>query len=96
MSDNGVFHRSPQVVFQSLGEGEDGVLLHLETAGYFSLNPLGVLIWQLLEQPAGLEAIVDGVRQAVDDAPPGLRTDVENFLGELLARELLTRDTTTS
>ena len=67
-----------------------------ETAGYFSLNPLGVLIWQLLEQPAGLDTIVEGVRLAVDDAPPSLRTDVEQFLDELLARELLTRDTATS
>ena len=96
MNDIGVFRRSPQVVFQSLGEGEDGVLLHLETAGYFSLNPLGVLIWQLLEQPAGLDTIVEGVREAVDDAPLSLRADVEQFLGELLARELLTRDTATS
>jgi hypothetical protein len=96
MNDNAVYRRSPQVVFQSLGEGEDGVLLHLETAGYFSLNPLGVLIWQLLEQPAGLDTLVEGVRQAVDDAPPGLRTDVEGFLGELLSRELLSIDATAS
>lgn len=91
MTDDAVFCRNPQVIFQDLGEGGEGVLLNLETAAYFSLNPLGALVWQLLEEPATLQSIVDGVRAAVDDAPPGVRADVEQFLGELLARELLTR-----
>lgn len=91
MNDDAVFCRNPQVIFQDLGEGEDGVLLNLETAAYFSLNPLGALIWGLLEEPAALETIVDGVQAAVEDAPPGMRADVEQFLGELLARNLLTR-----
>lgn len=96
MTDDAIFCRNPQVIFQVLGEGEDGVLLNLETAAYFSLNPLGALIWQLLEEPAALETILDGVRTAVDDAPPSVRADVEQFLGELLARDLLTRNTTAS
>jgi hypothetical protein len=89
MTDNATFSRSSQVVFQSLGDGEDAVLLHLETAAYFSLNPLGALIWELLEHPSSLEAIVAGVQQAVDDAPANLRADVKQFMGELLERELL-------
>ena len=96
MSENGVFVRNPQVIFQSLGEGEEGVLLHLETADYYSLNPTGLLIWQLIEDGAGLEAIVDGISQAIDDAPPSLRKDVEQFLGELLNRGLIGRQAETN
>lgn len=89
MNENDVFVRNPQVIFQSLGEGEEGVLLHLETADYYSLNPLGLLIWRLLDQGAEFEDIVEGIRQAVDSTPPSLRTDIEQFLSEMLNRGLI-------
>lgn len=91
MNDDTVFLRSSQVVFHRLGESEDGVLLHLDTAAYFSLNPLGVLIWEVLEQPVSLADVVQHVRDAVEDAPPELAADVERFLDELVRRELLER-----
>jgi hypothetical protein len=93
MNDQTTFQRSPKVAFHRLGAGsDDGVLLHLESAAYFSLNSLGVMIWQILEEPMGLPDIVRRVSEAVDDAPSCLGEDVERFLEELQSRGLLEHD----
>lgn len=91
MSGESVFQRNSNVVFQDLGGSEGGVLLHLDTAGYFNLNPMGVLIWGLLKEPSGLEEIVEGVIQVVEEPPATVRSDVEQFLGDMVASDLVIR-----
>ena len=51
-----LLRRNPRVESRSMGEGEGGVLLHLDTAAYHGLNEVGVLIWSLLEEPKAFEA----------------------------------------
>ena len=46
----------PQVVCTELRNGE-GVLLHLGTQCYFTLNPTGLVVWRLMEQGMKLGAI---------------------------------------
>ena len=41
--------RSPQVAARELSAEEGAVLLHLETAQYHGINPVGLLIWELLD-----------------------------------------------
>lgn len=86
-----MFQRNSSVVFQDLGGSEGGVLLHLDTAGYFSLNPMGVLIWGLLQEPVDLTEIVEGVMRVVEEPPATVRSDVEQFLGDLVASDLVIR-----
>lgn len=76
------FAPHPSVVCTVLDDG--GVLLHLDTRYYYSLNGPGLAVWSLLE--AG-EA--DPVAQLSGRwAAPGLRAEVDAFLAEL-ARESL-------
>ncbi len=72
--------RGDQVVARELTPGEGGVLLHLESAQYFGLNQIGLLIWNALEEEKTAGELVDHVRSQVEDPPAQLESDVLSFL----------------
>lgn len=43
---------NPQVLFTELDDGT-GVLLHLDTKFYFTLNAAAVIVWKSLTEPLG-------------------------------------------
>ena len=81
--------QSPQVVARELSPDDGGVLLHLETAQYHGVNPIGLLIWDLLDGRRTVGEIVEAVRAKVVDAPPELEGDVMRFLHEVHERGLV-------
>ena len=81
--------RNPQVVARELTEGEGGVLLHLESGGYHGVNPVGLLIWELLEEERTTADLVDAIRDRVEDPPPELERDIMDFLAGVQERDLL-------
>lgn len=76
------------MVDQRLREGS-AVLLHLESGAYHELNPIGAVIWELLDGDRGVPAITDEVRRRVDDPPEELEEIVSGFLAELRQRDLV-------
>lgn len=81
--------RKPQVMARELAEGEGGVLLHLESGSYHGVNPVGLVIWELLEDERSVADLVNAVRDRVEDPPPELESDVMDFLTGVEARDLL-------
>lgn len=69
---------------------EDGiVLLHLDSGKYYSLDPVGVLVWQGLAECRSRSEIVAHL-QAIFDAPPErVREDAEALLRQFLESGLL-------
>jgi hypothetical protein len=84
--------RSPQVAARELSAEEGAVLLHLETAQYHGINPVGLLIWELLDGERTVADVVDAVRAQVQDPPPQLEADVREFLNDVLQRGLVVVD----
>ena len=82
--------RNPRVAFHPLSEGHGGVLLHLDTGAYHGINPVGSLVWQLLEQQSGLAQLIEVLRSRVEGAPANLDEEIAGFVKDLLARNLLT------
>ncbi len=80
--------RSPRVVHSRLGDGE-AVLLHLETAQYHELNPIGALIWEMIDGVRTVDEIEAELRTVVDDAPDDLGEIVGGFLEGLRTRGLI-------
>jgi hypothetical protein len=74
---------------RDLTEGEGGVLLHLESGGYHGVNPVGLLIWELLEEERTVDDLLRAVADRVEDAPPALEDDVMAFLADVSERDLL-------
>ena len=81
--------RNPQVTARALAEGEGGVLLHLESGGYHGVNPVGLLIWELLEEERTVADLVGAVRERVEGPAPQLENDVLEFLNGVEERGLL-------
>jgi coenzyme PQQ synthesis protein D (PqqD) len=71
---------------------KDGaVLLDAEQGICFSLNPVGLTIWELLKQHSNVEQVVDGLEQQFHLPRAQLRSDVFEFVAQLEARHLIFR-----
>ena len=81
--------QNPRVSFRDLAEEEGGVLLHLDTGAYHGLNPVGVMIWRLLDGVRTPAVIAAELSQRIEDAPEDLDADVRRFLSELRDRDLV-------
>ena len=65
------------------------MLLHLDTGAYHGLNPVGCMVWELIDGERTVAELVDGVRGRLSDAPPEVEGDVFAFLDAALARDLV-------
>ena len=84
-----VLRRNPRVEYRSMGEGEGGVLLHLDTAAYHGLNEVGALIWRLLEEPKPLDVLLRELRGELQEVPSRFEDEIRQFLSELTERDLI-------
>ena len=84
-----LLRRNPRVESRSMGEGEGGVLLHLDTAAYHGLNEVGILIWSLLEEPKAMDVLIQELRGQLQDLPESFEEEINQFLGELAERDLI-------
>jgi hypothetical protein len=55
----------------------------------FTLNEVGSLIWQLVDTPTTVHAIVEEVGRTFDASPDRLEQDVVEFLGKLAEAGLI-------
>lgn len=81
--------QNPNVVARQLGADRGGVLLHVDTGAYHSLNAVGQVIWTLVDGERTVAEIIREVRARVSDAPPQLDDDVRAFLQGALDRDLV-------
>jgi hypothetical protein len=71
---------------------EDGaVLLDIDQGICFSLNPVGLKIWEMLKQHYALEQIVDALEREFHIPRVDLAVDVREFVGELEVKHLISR-----
>lgn len=77
------------VVFRRLSAGQGGVLLHLETGAYHGINETGAVLWELMGESAGLDAVVDAFLRRLEDAPAGASDEARGFFADLAARGLV-------
>ena len=82
------------VIAQSVREtaSEDGaVLLDIEQGICFSLNPIGLKIWELLKTHHSVDEIADELAQSFPVSRSQLLSDVVEFLQSLEAKRLIHR-----
>jgi hypothetical protein len=72
---------SPDQVSSELHQ--ESVILDLKSGMYFGLNPVGARIWQLVQQPASVDAIIQTILDEYDVAPAQCEADVMQLLGKL-------------
>lgn len=86
VSKEPTFARNPDVVFRSIEGG--AVLLNTRSGSYHEVNSTAREIWVALEGPTTEEDLVDRLAQRHKDVPD-LRTDVREFLAQLVERDLV-------
>jgi hypothetical protein len=77
------------VILTEMDDGT-GVLLHMRTKFYYTLNATGVFVWKHLEQGRStLDALVQALEHNFEVDATRARDDVHKLLEELLNEELV-------
>jgi hypothetical protein len=77
----------PEVVDTRL-EGQETVLLHLESKLYFSLNSTGTRVWQGLKEDLTLRQISERLQEEFEVDPADADRSVLSLVDELCQRQL--------
>ena len=56
------------------------VMMDIQKGKYFSLNPVGKRIWEIIEQPKSFDEITDLLQAEFDVTAEQCRSEVEEFL----------------
>ena len=75
------------VLFREL-EGES-VILSLDAETYYGLDEVGTRMWVVLADSPTVQAAFEKLCMEYDVDPEQLRHDIEELLGELVARKLI-------
>ncbi|HVA66132.1 MAG TPA: PqqD family protein [Elusimicrobiota bacterium] len=68
---------------------KEAVILDLESSEYFSLNEVGVVIWEKVGEGADLDAIVEAVCAEFDVDEAKAKKDATTLIGDLVKKKLL-------
>ncbi len=81
----------PDVLSRELDD--EGVLLNLETERYFTLDDVGIRMWQLLAEHGDVETVVAQLLDEYDVDESTLRHDLADLIAELVKANLMTVQT---
>ena len=81
----------PDVLSRELDN--EGVLLNLETERYYTLDDVGMRMWQLLAERGDVETVVAQLLDEYDVDEATLRRDLADLIARLVEAELVTVET---
>ena len=76
-------------------KGETAIL-NVRTGVYYSLDRVGVRVWQMLQRPAAVRVLRDAIVREYDVGPQACEKDLLKLLGELDEAGLLVRESSCS
>ena len=78
---------APDVLFRVISD--EAVLVNLNTEVYLGLNPVGTRMWSVLKDARSVQAAYDELLREYEVEPARLRSDLEEFLQQLLDQSLI-------
>jgi hypothetical protein len=69
--------------------GDDTVILDMKAGLYFSLDNVGAMIWQLIQQPRSVKELREAILESFEVDPEVCERDLLALLGELAGRNLV-------
>lgn len=81
------FKRKQDVI--AAGLHDEMVMMDIEKGKYFTLNPVGTVIWNLLETPYSLEDLVERLMEEFEVDLAQCRQETEDYLQNLLKAGLV-------
>lgn len=80
---------NPRCTYRRFADGSGAVLLHLDTAAYHGLNPIGSAIWDAIGDGTTFGELMAELRTKIEDPPETLDAEISAFLRDLEERDLL-------
>lgn len=77
----------PTVISETI-DGE-AILINLDTGAYYSLRETGAALWQLIEQGAAGQQLIDELSDRYDGAPAVMAAGAQALLAELAHEQLI-------
>ena len=87
MDSETVYRRNADILAASV-DGEL-VMMSIQAGNYYSIGGIGMVIWELLDQPRTLDELVDAVVADYDVERERCAADVAAFLDEILGLNLI-------
>lgn len=87
MTDNTILSRRAGLMTADMNGS--AVMMDIMTGKYYNLGQVGGRIWELLEEPMTLAALIKKLTDEYDVSATQCRTDILPFLDTLLERGLL-------
>lgn len=78
---------SPDQVFSFLGD--EAVILHLTDGTYYGLDPVGALVWKLIQEPRPVSAIATAIQDEFEVDADRCRRDLLDLLQDMETAGLL-------
>jgi hypothetical protein len=69
--------------------GEEVVMLDMDSGFYFGLNSVASVIWGMLANEIGFEALIDHLMTQFDVERPLCETDTKELLDQLLEKNII-------
>jgi hypothetical protein len=89
--DSTVVRAKDQVSCDLVGEA---VILHLKSGVYYGLNPVGARIWELIQEPRTVSAMLDVLLEQYNVEAERCERDLFALLDDLASRDLIAIEAT--
>ena len=72
---------APKVVYETIDD--ETILLNLDRGVYYSLDDMGAVVWEFIEQNYPLGEIIKNIEKHYTDSPEEIEASIKQFLSEL-------------
>jgi hypothetical protein len=77
----------PSVIFERFDD--ETILINLDSGRYYSLDPVGVVVWELINRPLAMADLLERLEGHFDAEPSQVRTSILEFIGRLEEEQLI-------
>ena len=88
MGNTRSFVRNAEIIHAPVGQ-EELVMLSVEADRYYSVNPVGRRLWELLEQPRSQDELRVAICAEFDVDDPTCEVDIRKFVTEMMDNGLV-------
>jgi hypothetical protein len=90
LADDAIISRKPTLIAADVAT--ESILLDVDSGYFFQLNATAARVWHLVETPRPMSDLYDELAKTFEVDPATCRSDVEEFVGDMVERGLLLVD----
>ena len=79
--------QNPDIIDSQIDD--EVVMMDVEKGAYFGLNPVGSIIWEIMEKPHGLDDVITRLTREYEVTEKQCKADIKPFIESLLKADLL-------